>query len=68
MVDGGGHSPKMPENPWMGGLKNTKNCKYGCEPFEIEKKISVLCILQNNIVFYIEKDFTIKTSTIFYKG
>ena len=38
----GGHSPKMPEDSWMGGLKNSKNWKYGCEVFEIEKKISFL--------------------------
>ena len=68
-MDGGGNSPKMPENPWMGGLKNMKSCKYGCEAFEIiEKKISFLSILKNNIVLYIEKDFKMKTSTIFYKG
>ena len=67
-MEGGGHSPKMPENPWMGGLKNMKNCKYGCEAFEIEKKIAFLYILKNNIVLYIEKDFKMKTSTIFYKG
>ena len=52
-MDGGGHSPKMPENSWMGGLKNSKNWKYGCEVFEIEKKISFLYILKNNTVLYI---------------
>ena len=50
MVDGGGHSAKMPENPWMGGLKSMKTCQYGCEAFEIEKKISFLYILKKNIV------------------
>ena len=67
-MDGGGNCSKMPENPWMGGLKNMKSCKYGCEALEIEKKISFLSILKNNIVLHIEKDFKIKTSTIFYKG
>ena len=67
-MDGGGHSPQMPENRWMGGLKTMKSCKYGCEAFEIEKQISFLYILKNNIVLYIEKDFKMKTSTIFYKG
>ena len=45
-----------------------KNSKYGCEVFEMEKKITFLYILKNNIVLYIEKDFKMKTSTIFYKG
>ena len=48
---GVGHSPKMPENWWMGGLKNNRNCKYGCEVFEIiEKKISFSYILKADIV------------------
>ena len=62
-------APKCLKIPGWGALKNMKSCKYGCEAFEIiEKKISFLSILKNNSVLYIEKDFKIKPSSIFYKG
>ena len=48
----GGHSPKMPENSWMGGLKNSKSWKYACEVFEREKKVSFLEICCKPILFY----------------
>ena len=62
----GGHSPKMPENSWMGVLKNSKNWKYACEVFEIEKKVSFLDLCCKPILVYrYLKDFQIKTSVYY---
>ena len=51
VVDGGGHSPQMPENSWMGRLKNSKNCRIWVWGVWNREKDLIFTYIENQYCF-----------------